>query len=170
MKVLVSDTSVLIDLERGVLLETAFALSFELAVPDLLYEQELKPHDGARLLELGLRVEELAAEHIVQALEYRRREPALSVPDSFALALAGARQWTLLTGDGALRRLAATEAVECHGVLWVLDQMHDAAVVSVQQLYDGLRAIASHPRCRLPQREIRLRLHQYAMRLQENDA
>ena len=36
MKVLVSDTSVLIDLERGSLLEISFALPFEFAVPDLL--------------------------------------------------------------------------------------------------------------------------------------
>ena len=43
-----------------------------------------------------------------------------------------------LGGDGALRQLAADEAVECHGVLWLLDEMHDAAVVSIRQLYEGL--------------------------------
>jgi hypothetical protein len=36
MKVLVSDTSVLVDLERGGLLEAVFKLPVELAVPDLL--------------------------------------------------------------------------------------------------------------------------------------
>ena len=36
MKVLVSDTSVLIDLERGALLDASFLLPFQLAVPDLL--------------------------------------------------------------------------------------------------------------------------------------
>jgi hypothetical protein len=41
MTVLVSDTSVLIDLERGNLLETTFNLPVTLAVPDLLYAQEL---------------------------------------------------------------------------------------------------------------------------------
>ena len=49
MKVLVSDTSVLIDLERGSLLETSFRLPFEFAVPDLLYQQELKDHGGGAL-------------------------------------------------------------------------------------------------------------------------
>lgn len=38
MKVQVSDTSVLIDLERGTLLETCFRLPFQFAVPDLLRE------------------------------------------------------------------------------------------------------------------------------------
>ena len=35
MKVLVSDTSILIDLERGTLLETCFLLPFQFVVPDL---------------------------------------------------------------------------------------------------------------------------------------
>ena len=34
MKVLVSDTSILIDLERGSLLELCFRLPFQFAVPD----------------------------------------------------------------------------------------------------------------------------------------
>ena len=42
MQVLVSDTSVLIDLERGSLLATCFRLAFRFVVPDLLYERELK--------------------------------------------------------------------------------------------------------------------------------
>ena len=39
--VVVSDTSVLLDLERGSLLTAAFRLSCEFAVPDLLFEREL---------------------------------------------------------------------------------------------------------------------------------
>ena len=42
MKVIVSDTSVLIDLERGSFLESIFSLPFEFAVPDLLFKRELK--------------------------------------------------------------------------------------------------------------------------------
>ena len=52
MPVLVSDTSVLIDLERGSFLEPVFHLPLEFAVPDLLYERELKDHGGPILLDL----------------------------------------------------------------------------------------------------------------------
>ena len=45
MIVLVSDTSVLIDLERGGLLEVAFSCGHQLVVPDLLYVLELEPED-----------------------------------------------------------------------------------------------------------------------------
>lgn len=48
--VVVSDTSVLMDLERGSLLEAAFRLPpFAFAVPDLLYERELKAKGGSGL-------------------------------------------------------------------------------------------------------------------------
>ncbi len=40
--VLVSDTSVLIDLHRGDLLEAALGLPHEFAVPDLLFDRELR--------------------------------------------------------------------------------------------------------------------------------
>ena len=162
MHVLVSDTSVLVDLERGSLLEASFRLPFRFVVPDLLYERELKNYGGDELMKLGLVVEELDGDGVSLALAYRQQAPALSLPDCFALALAQTHSWILLSGDRALRQLAAEEAVECHGVLWLLDEMHNADVVSVQRLHDSLTAIAKHPRCRLPKPEIRRRLTRYA--------
>lgn len=161
MKVLVSDTSVLIDLERGGLLEIAFTLPFEFAVPDLLYTQELQQHRGERLLGLGLRIESLSPDEVSRAVDYLRSKPVLSLPDTFALALTMSHEWTLLTGDRALRELAESEQVDCHGVLWVLDQIHEAQIMPAQLLRESLQTIADHPRCRLPRHEIRLRLSQY---------
>jgi hypothetical protein len=37
----VSDTSVIVDLERGALVDSCFRLPFEFAVPDLLYSREV---------------------------------------------------------------------------------------------------------------------------------
>lgn len=164
MHVLVSDTSVLIDLERGSFLEASFRLPFRFVVPDLLYEQELKDYGGDELMKLGLVVEELDGDGVSLALAYRQQAPALSLPDCFALALAQTRSWVLLSGDSVLRQLAEREAVECHGVLWLLDEMQNADVVNIRQLHDGLSAIAQHPRCRLPKAEIRRRLARYTER------
>jgi hypothetical protein len=161
MRVLVSDTSVLIDLERGDFLEAAFALPWEFAVPDLLYERELRDHGGERLVELGLRVADLEPDEVSRALSYRRRQAALSLADTFALSLAASRGWTLLTGDGRLRDLARLERVTCHGVLWVLDQLHEEAATPPQRLHDGLVSIAAHPRCRLPKRDVAIRLERF---------
>lgn len=164
MRVLVSDTSVLVDLERGSLLGAAFRLPFRFAVPDLLYERELKNYGGEELIELGLAVEELDGDSVRRALAYRQRAPVLSLPDCFALELARTRAWILLSGDAALRRSAAEEGVECHGLLWLLDQIQDAATASIQELHESLITISRHPRCRLPKAAVRRRLAHYAGR------
>lgn len=164
--ILVSDTSVLIDLERGGLLEAVFTLPHEFAVPDVLYHREMQGDWGERLVRLGLRVEELAKDAVANALRYGQQRAALSVPDTFALALAKERQWLLLTGDAQLRELAETEAVECHGVLWLVDMMEAAGTPGIGPLHDGLTALAAHPRCRLPRREITVRLERYRVILE----
>jgi hypothetical protein len=162
MHFLVSDTSVLIDLGRGTLLEAVFRLQDAFVVPDLLYEQELKSEEGPRLQQLGLRVEPLPPEMVIAAAALRREHPALSVPDCFALVLAEANRWTLLTGDGRLRALALRRQLDCHGVLWLLDRMLVEAVATAAALHAGLTAIAMHPRCRLPARDVRERITNYA--------
>jgi hypothetical protein len=162
MCILVSDTSVLIDLERGQLLGATFGLNWEFAVPDLLYKRELRSHNGPELLRLGLRVESLDGDGVQIALDFQTRVPALSLADSFALALAKINNWTLLAGDGELRKLAAIEAVDHHGVLWVFDQMLAQQAVAAEMLHRSLTTIANHPRCRLPVREVRERLEHYA--------
>src|SRR5688572_15281334 len=120
MKILVSDTSVLIDLERGGFVDSCFRLSMEFAVPDLLYVRELADYGGPDLIRLGLRVEELTSAELTLAQDTRSAHPKLSLPDAYAYALASARGWTLLAGDGELRGLASAQNVACRGVLWVL--------------------------------------------------
>lgn len=161
-RVLVSDTSVLIDLERGNLIEAVFRLPYEFAVPDVLYDRELKDNNGPELKALGLRIEELDGAGVRRALDYRQTVPQLSFPDALALSLAKTEGYILLSGDQALKGLADSETVECHGVIWVLDQINDETAASMQDLYDGLQAISCHPRCRLPMREVNIRLKRFA--------
>jgi hypothetical protein len=116
--ILVSDTSVLIDLERGGLLEGIFALPHEFAVPDVLYDHEMRGDWGDGLVRLGLRVEEVSKEGVASALRYRQQRSSLSVPDSFALALAKEHQWLLLTGDGRLFALLISSPLRADGLWW----------------------------------------------------
>ncbi len=158
---LVSDTSVLIDLERGGMLTALFELPFGIGVPDLMYEREIKSWGGPDLVGLGLRVLELEPDGVALAQDYRARDPRLSLPDAFALALAKSGEHMLLAGDGALRSLADVEGVEHHGVLWVLDKFEESGTLTAAQLLEGLTAISTHPRCRLPNDEVRKRLNAY---------
>ena len=162
MPILVSDTSVLIDLERAHLLEDMFRLPFEFAVPDLLYARELAGDLGDQLMGLGLRVEVLTPAELIRATTVHRQNGRLSVPDTFAFAIAESRQWTLLTGDGILRELAAAEQIDMHGVLWLFDQFADGNHVAFDRLHNGLHTLFAHPRCRLPEPEVRSRLARFA--------
>lgn len=165
MTILVSDTSVLIDLERGELIASAFKLSATFAVPDVLYERELRDYGGEELVKLGLKVQSLDGDGVALAMRHMQVQRHLTVPDSFALALAKQNGWTLLTGDGPLRELAKAEGVDCHGVLWLLDEFETQGAATYVQLHRGLEGISAHPRCRLPRREIAIRLSRYAERL-----
>src|SRR5580692_7525565 len=100
MTILVSDTSVLIDLERGRFLDPCFRPPFEFAVPDLLYRQELAEFGGPELIARGLRVEELTGAELSVVQQVRAVRRKLSLPDAYAYSLASGRQWGLLSGDG----------------------------------------------------------------------
>lgn len=161
MPVLVSDTSVIIDIERGQLLEEMFNLPYDFVVPDLLYERELAGELGTRLLELGLGVESLSSDELTMATNIRRSNGHLSTPDTFAFAIAQYRRWTLLTGDNGLRTLATEERVDMHGVLWIFDQFADDNLVQFEVLHQALETLSNHPRCRLPTREVNHRLRRF---------
>ena len=149
-RLLVSDTSVLIDLERGSLLQTTFKLPTPLAVPDVLYERELRTTNGELLVNLGLQVLKLDGASVTIAQTYMARMRALSVPDAFALALAKSGGHILVCADRALKELAQAESVECHGLFWILDQIVDSGLLTAGSVREALDTIASHPRSRLP--------------------
>lgn len=161
MQVLVSDTSVLIDIQRASLLARLFSLPYDFVVPDLLYETELIEWMGPELLELGLQVTELEPHEIVQATTLKRAKAALSTPDVFAFCLAAERGWTLLTGDGALRKEAERQELSMHGVLWLFDELERHEVCELDVLRTGLETLRDHHRCRLPADEIESRLNRY---------
>lgn len=158
MILLVSDTSVLIDLERGSLLEAAFACDWTMVVPDLLYERELLAENGPYLRSLGLGVVELSPDEVVLAQQVKNIRPALSLADCFALSCGQRANHILLSGDRVLRDEARARKGEVYGVLWLLDQMY-AAKVSSRLLFEGLTKIYAHPRCRLPKDEVQARLN-----------
>jgi hypothetical protein len=55
LQLLVSDTNIFIDLEEGNLLNEFFALPYEIAVPDILYYEELDT-SHSHLVNCGLQV------------------------------------------------------------------------------------------------------------------
>jgi hypothetical protein len=112
----------------------------------------------ARLRGLGLTVESLSAAAVGRAQEMWVQHKVLSLPDCFAVALAQERGWMLLTGDGALRAAAEVARLDCRGFFWLFDLVEAAKLVSSDVLATSLEKLSSHPRCRLPAREMAKRL------------
>jgi predicted nucleic acid-binding protein len=161
MIILVADTSVLIDLERGGLLEPAFSCALTMVVPDLLYARELEAENGPLLRRLGLGVIALVPDEVAFAQELRKQQPGLSLPDCFALSCARRPNHALVTGDKLLRTVALSRQCTVHGLLWILDLMESSGKVGTTLLHEGLTRISNHPRCRLPHGEVRARLERW---------
>ena len=163
MKVLVSDSSILIEFAKRELLDKMFDLEFEFAVPDLLFYEELiglGPYGRQDLLDYGLRVEPLDAEGLQSANAYQAERPALSLVDSFALALADLQEWPLLTEDRTMRNVAESKGIACFGALWILDRMLDAGIISAARTQAVLEAMHDDPRCPVPRPELIVRIRQ----------
>ncbi len=154
---MVADTSMLMNLKRGGLLEQCLSLPLTFRMPDLLYRSILQNREAGSgfaesLLSLGLEVVELSGEDVGRAIRFRREHRSLTLPDS--LALASRRRRTLLSDDFALKALARQLKVTFRGVLWLIEQTHWKGVASRAAIASGLEAIRAHPRSGLPDKEI----------------
>jgi len=122
MLLIISDASVLIDIECGELTSAMFSLSWQFAVPDILFDEELSERHR-HLLDFGLISKSMSGELVGEAYVLRQRYAKTSVNDLLALTLAKSENCQLLTGDKALRDVANELNVEVHGTLWLVEQM-----------------------------------------------
>lgn len=163
MKILVSDSSILIEFSKRELLDKMFHLEFQFVVPDLLYHEELidlGAYTRQDLLDFGLRVESLDADDVQKAIAYQSEWTALSLVDSFALALAAHRGWYLLTEDRTMRRVAQFKSITHRDALWVIDNMLNSGTMSVAQVAAVLETMRHDPRCPVPKADLAVRISQ----------
>ena len=158
-RLLISDANILIDMNAGGLLRPMFQLDATFAVPNFLFEEELRGHHP-ELLRLGLKSLELQEQAVKYADQLVRRHIALgaSINDLLALALAWQEKCPLLTGDARLRDVGKQESVEVHGTLWLVGQMVDARVIVARQTTAAYRKMQEAGR-RLPWDEVEEQLH-----------
>ncbi|WP_164928479.1 PIN domain-containing protein [Gloeobacter violaceus] len=162
MRIIISDSSCLIDLHKVALIDALLQLPYEVVIPDLLFADELlsfSAEERKAMILHGLKVLSLPGEGVVRASDLSGRHPRLSLYDCFALVLAERTPGCiLLTGDNELRRLAGTQCIEVHGVLWAIDEMHRVGAAASELLYLALQSFEVEPTVRLPRSEIQRRL------------
>ena len=165
MRIIVSDSSCLIDLRKVSLLDAFLKLPYEILIPNTLFEEELLKFTEAHkraLLRGGLKVIDLPGERVLRAQQVVRGAPQLSVHDGFAFALAETHKGCiLLTGDGYLRELAELHKIEVHGFLWVVDELHQKQLSTASILCAALRLLGADPAVRLPRRELAAYIKRY---------
>ena len=168
MRIIISDTSCMIDLRKADLLRPLLALPYTIAMPDILFEDEflcLSDPDKSTLRADGLEVRSIPGELVVRAQEYRNTHRRLKLPDCFALTLAEAEdEAILLTGDAQLKAVALDKGIKAHGVLWAIDQMEEHEVSSVASLHDALHVLLDDVLVFLPDHEIQKRIRRLAHR------
>ena len=165
-EIIISDSSVLMDLALAGLFESTVRLPFRFEIPDVMFVNELLDlgdYHRDQLLEFGFHVSALDGKGVAKAFEYLQEyRTLLSENDCFALVLAEEKMAILLSGDRRLRAVSRQKGIETHGLLWIADLLHGHEIVAPQELGERLRLIERSPRCRLPKREIRKRIETWS--------
>ena len=171
MRIVVSDTSCMIDLRKADLLESLLRLPHRFVMPDALFETEwlyLDQEEKLSLRDLGLDVRTLTGPLVQRAARYFNRHARLTLNDCFALVLAEEiDDCILLTGDNPLRGIAEAGGIEVHGILWTIDEMEAHAIAPLQVLYDALRIFQDDDLVFLPADELLRRIRRLAQLLQK---
>ena len=97
------------------------------------------------------------------AVAYQSERPALSLVDSFALALASHQGWNLLTEDKTMRSVADSKCIVHMDALWVIDNMLEARILSACQVVTVLEAMRDDPRCPVPKPELAARIRRLSV-------
>ena len=168
MRIIVSDTSCLIDLRKADLLSAAMALGFRVQVALPLVHDELSSfaaEDWNRLTDQGLEIVDLDGQQVARAMDLKRVHRRLSAYDAFCLALAEIGEASiLLTSDRALRVAAEALTIEVHGVLWVIDRIEERGLLPLDVLFRALSHLKADPLVFLPEAEVDARLARFAQR------
>lgn len=152
MLLLISDASVLIDIECGGLSDSMFALSWQFAVPDILFFEELETRH-AHLLNLGLIIKKMSGELLLEAYKFRQQFFRTSFNDLLALVLAKHENCQLLTGDKALKNVAQKFKIETHGTIWLVEKLIQHEIITVTQARRAFQKM-QNAGSRLPKEEI----------------
>ena len=162
MEFISSDTNIWIDFATINRLELPFRLPYiYLMDQDAIEDEILKPPSlGKELIQLGLQKTQLSEEEFYLAEELIAKYTKPSLYDCIALAIAKARGITLLTGDGPLRKAAASEGVSVMGTIGILDQLLEGQYIDSVNYGFCIASLLEHNggKIRLPESELRKRL------------
>jgi predicted nucleic acid-binding protein len=156
---LVTDNNIWIDLKNGEVLELIFELPHSFITTDFAAD-ELLPTFWTSLEALGVEAYGLSSEQITDIYLLNQSHPPVSTTDLSCLVLARDLSAILLSGDKPLRTLAKTQAIEVHGVLWLLDALIEHQIIKQSEACLALNRMLAH-NARLPKKPCVKRLKKW---------
>lgn len=147
----VIDASVIIDLHNGGIFANLTHIPLNFVTPDIVLAEHQNPSSD-EVLRSGIHVEDLPGTLVQQVAELAPQNRKLSVQDRSAFVLARHHDCLLVTGDGRLRLLAEQQVIECHGTLWVMDEMIKHRILTPASASTALEMILAK-NARLPTTE-----------------
>ncbi len=165
MRIVVSDSSCLIDLRKASLLDAFLRLPYEILIPNTLFEDELlkfTPAQKRTLVDGGLKVVDVPGTGVLRVREIVREHPRLSIHDGFRLRRCR-KSRRLHSRHRRQTPLPAREQheIEVHGVLWIVDELRRHDVLEAEVLASALRLLEQDHAVRLPRRELVAAIRRY---------
>lgn len=166
MKIIVHDSSVLVDMIGCELLEPWFGSGLQAVTTRLVLHEMNRKAQRSRLQRFvddkKLVVEALGAEDMTGVVSLRAElSSKVSLEDASALYLAVREKGVLLTGDNDLRKAAENRKIEVHGLLWIFDELVTRGRVLQSVAAERLEKLCSQGTCRLPKQDCNQRIKKW---------
>ena len=125
----------------GVLLETYLELGFKTITTDLIVHEVSKDSKFiAAWLRTHAEIQSYTGRELGELMASKAlHHPGLSLPDTSVLYLAKERKALLLTNDQRLRKTAIGMEVKVHGVIMIMDLLHEHEKLPGPALSESLR-------------------------------
>ncbi len=139
-----SDTNIWFDFESIGCLHHPFMLrNHTFFLSDLTFEEEIHNSTAIQnyVLSKQLKITSVTAEELVFVDKLSYKYMNLSFYDLVALSIAVNRNWILLTGDGNLRKAAIEEKIQCHGTIWIYDELLHTGKITKKAYKETLKKL-----------------------------
>lgn len=159
--IVVSDTNIFIDLYKVDLLDEFFSLTLHIHTTDLIiHELKAKEQKDKILAYNKLFIKKFNMQEMMELVNFQRRMQELtnvSIQDCSVWAYAQHNDYTLLTGDGKLRKIAIKEGTNVRGILYIFDKMVEEKLLTPQKACEKIQLLRQL-NGRLPSKEIDKRI------------
>lgn len=164
-KIVVSDTNIFIDLVKLELLGDFFSLPWDIHTTDFVINELEVPEQKAAVTAFikrkKLTVGKLnAAEVGIIAERSEETGGKISITDFSVCHYAQKNNYTLLTGDMNLRKVAVKENISVHGILFLFDELVKHAVLPSELAAETLKKLKGI-NTRLPLDEVDTRINKW---------